>query len=186
MAIRARTSPLLRRVRSALRSGLAAQLAAINTDLTAESAGYSLPSVASADIEIAAQGGVLPEVAARPMIRIWPTRAPEESAAIGDLTMAEVRVTASVFLRLGDLTISPAPSTSQEREGTLMCAALDMAEAVKRVMASPASIQTSTAEGIAIINRVEVDPRLENTDDSDYVCAVRADVTAVYRQRRDT
>lgn len=149
-----RTSPLLRAVRSLLRNNLGAAITTINTDLDAESiseaVGYLLPTVDSANIQIARNGSKGRGTDTPPTPSIWIEAQPTQEQQTGQASKAEASVTIAfhVYLAEGDLAAGPTDTSETESiEARLEQAIWDLQDAVKRTM-------TAHATGLLSVNGV--------------------------------
>lgn len=190
--IRNRTSTALRRVRTVLRTGLDAQLAAINTDLGTDSgADYllprlnTLPRFTTASIQIAAQG---PIVAERrhllPQIRITSLRSPERIAALG-LSHGQVGIEVSTFLAYADLTVADPLVNEDTIEGLITQALHDFNEAVKLALTKTGGSGLTGNDGLQVIGAVSDDFEYFDLNNDDEAIALRGVLTVVVQQRKD-
>lgn len=132
-SIRNRVSVAVRSLRGVLRSGLATQLSAINTDLASESAEYRLPSsITDEMVDRAPQGAVLPKATPRILIETGTPRERPVGAA-GGLATREIPLTLYCYLSVGDLTLSD-EGVTQSDEAILNGALDDLMDALIRCL----------------------------------------------------
>jgi len=183
--IRNRTASALRRVRKVLRTGLADQLDAINTDLGSDSdADYTLPaSIPDEDLDIVAQGPVLPG-GNTPAIRITSARTPEVLKALGGLSHGQVAVEVHSLLAFEDLTVADPRTVTETDEATLVQAVHDMSEAIKLTLTKlPGGVLGN--DGLQRIEGITDDFVIQDIDDADAAITLRGVFGLVLRQRKD-
>lgn len=124
--INRRTSTALERVRQAIVAHYGQYQGSINADLAASGSPYQLPNLGASDVLIRAQGATLPTAT---QVRVVPQTVGQQRMGAGNGELAEASLTLDVWCAVFTDGLTPDPAL--DREGLLLRAGYDMAEAVQ-------------------------------------------------------